>query len=107
MNFINWCIIVIRLKHRKIQSTDKNFGIYNYIDNIIKDLMKELNIKEKQTIGNNEIYSKILLLSMVKWQTLYFIVVTNEDYTFMNGKSLIKWIMENLKSINFYCNKFN
>ena len=59
-------IIVIGLKNGKIRLTDENFGIYNYIDNIIKYLMKEFNIKEKQTIGNTEIYSKILLLSMVK-----------------------------------------
>ena len=44
--------------------------------------MKELNIKEKDTIGNNEILFKDSPIINIKITKEYFIVVTNEEIKF-------------------------
>ena len=75
-------IIIIGLKNGKIQLTDKNFGIYNHIENKNRDIMKELNIKEKDTIGNNEILFQDSPIINIKITKEYFIVVTNEEINF-------------------------
>ena len=75
-------IIVIGLKNGKIQLTDKNFGIYNTIENKNRAIMKELNIKEKDTIGNNEISFQDSPFINIKMTKDYFIVVTNEEINF-------------------------
>jgi len=62
--------------------TDKNFGIYNNIENKNRDIMKELNIKEKDTIGNNEISFQDSPFINIKMTKDYFIVVTNEEINF-------------------------
>jgi hypothetical protein len=78
--------------------TDKNFGIYNHIENKNRDIMKELNIKEKDTIGNNEILFQDSPIINIKMTKDYFIVVTNEEINFYEREKYNKINIGDYKS---------